>query len=189
MSIVSRPLMTLEDVLALPDDDDVDREVIRGQLREYGMTRRNRWHADTESTIVHLLQSWLDIQPKPRGRVFSGEAGFRIAREPMTLVGIDVAYISARQWAETSADSVFLEGPPVLAVEVLSPSDTKKRIDEKSAEYLRAGVALIWLVDPTLKTVTVLRPDADPELFNVRHELTAEPHLPGFRVRVAEIFE
>jgi len=46
----------------------------------------------------------------------------------------------------------------------------------------------VWLVDPHLRTLTVLRHDADPELFNVTQELTAEPHLPGFRVRVADIF-
>jgi Uma2 family endonuclease len=50
-------------------------------------------------------------------------------------------------------------------------------------------VALVWIIDPVLRTVTVCRPDAEPALFNVNQELTAEPHLPGFRVAVAEIFE
>ena len=53
---------------------------------------------------------------------------------------------------------------------------------------LRAGVRLVWLVDPHYRTVLVYRPDQEPELFNVRQELTAEPHLPGFRVPVAQIF-
>jgi hypothetical protein len=37
--------------------------------------------------------------------------------------------------------------------------------------------------------VMVHRPDAEPELFNIRQELSGEPHLPGFRVPVARLFE
>ena len=191
MSIANAPSMTFEEFLALPDDG-VDRELIRGQLREYpgdhAVIMRNHWHAGIEATIAQHLKNWLDEQPEPRGKIVSGEAGFRLARDPETCVGIDVAYATAEQLAAIPTGSPYLEGPPVLAVEILSPSSTEERTDEKIAAYLAAGVAIVWLVDPTLKTVTVLRPDAEPELFNVRHDLTAEPHLPGFRVAVARLF-
>ena len=58
----------------------------------------------------------------------------------------------------------------------------------KIEEYLQTGVKLVWCVEPTLSTVTVYRPDAAPATFNLHDEITAEPHLPGFRVAVAEIF-
>ena len=45
------------------------------------------------------------------------------------------------------------------------------------------------LRDPHDRTVTVYRPGARPETFNDAQELTAEPHLPGFRVEVARLFE
>ncbi|MFN4258638.1 MAG: hypothetical protein ACK4RK_05025 [Gemmataceae bacterium] len=54
--------------------------------------------------------------------------------------------------------------------------------------YLQVGVALVWVVDPHFHTISVYRPDAEPEMVNVRQELFAEPHLPGFRVPVARIF-
>jgi Uma2 family endonuclease len=103
-------------------------------------------------------------------------------------VGIDVAYVSHEIVANTPETSPFFEGPPILAVEILSPSDAQEDIDEKVDLYLATGVKIIWVVNPRFRTINVYRPDAEPELFNELQEITAEPHLPGFRVAVAEIF-
>jgi Uma2 family endonuclease len=179
--------VTLEEMLALPPG--LDRELIRGELRERPMTMRNKKHSRVESRATRFLDAWNDTQPEPRGQVVSGEAGFRLGRDPDTGVGIDVAYVSAEVVAGTPEKSPFFEGPPVLAVEILSPSDSQEDIDEKIALYLEMGVALVWVINPNLRTVLVLRPDAEPELFNVQAELSAEPHLPGFRLPVARLFE
>ena len=53
---------------------------------------------------------------------------------------------------------------------------------------MKAGVALVWLIDPHDQTVPVYRPNEPPVLFIITQELTGEPHLPGFRVPVAKIF-
>jgi Uma2 family endonuclease len=50
-------------------------------------------------------------------------------------------------------------------------------------------VPLVWLLDPCKRTVMMHRPDAEPELLNVRRELSGEPHLPDFRVPVTRLFE
>jgi Uma2 family endonuclease len=63
------------------------------------------------------------------------------------------------------------------------------RFNEKIDGYLAAGVLLVWVIDPHRRTVAVYRPGAEPELVNVRQELAAEPHLPGFRVPAARLFE
>ena len=78
---------------------------------------------------------------------------------------------------------------PTLCVEILSPSETLERVDEKTDAYLAAGVPLVWLLDLHDKSVTVYRPGAEPETFNRLADLAAEPHLPGFRVKVADLFE
>lgn len=185
MSTAVSPL-TLEQMLALPEDG-ADRELVRGELREKPMTRRNSRHSTVESLVVWALIDWWKAQPEPRGVVASGEAGFRLHRDPDTGVGIDVAYVSPEVVALTQ-DVAYFEGPPVLAVEILSPSDVQGEIDDKITLYLGSGVALVWVINPRFRTVTVHRPSAEPELFNVTHELTAEPHLPGFRVPVARFF-
>lgn len=181
-------LMTSEEFMALPDDG-IERDLIRGELRERGMTRRNKNHSSAEPTIAHRLLQWLETQPEPRGKVFSGEGGFRIERDPDTTIGIDVAFASAATVKATPPESKFIEGAPVLAVEILSPSDSQEDVLEKVQLYLAAGVKLIWVVEPVFRTVLVYRPDAEPEMFNSTQEINAEPHLPGFRVRVEKLFE
>jgi Uma2 family endonuclease len=181
-------LISAEEFLAMPEDG-MDRWLIRGELREKPMTYRNRWHSRIEANIVYYLKVWLAQQPEPRGAVHSGEAGCRLRKDPDTVVGIDVVYISAELAAQEPEDTSIIDGVPVLAAEVLSPSDKHDEITEKIDEFLETGVALVWVVDPHFETVTVYRPDAEPELFSVSQELTAEPPLPGFRVPVANIFE
>src|SRR5262245_20137524 len=111
--------MTTEEMLALPGNG-VDRELIRGRLREKPMTMRNRRHSRVEIRVGTVLENWRETQPEPRGQVVGGEAGFRLRRDPDSSVGIDVAYVSA-EVAAREPDAAFFEGPPVLAVEILSP--------------------------------------------------------------------
>jgi Uma2 family endonuclease len=192
MSIAEAPsppkILTAEDIYALPDDG-IDREIIRGELKERpAVTRRNRYHSRTETRIAKLLDNWLDNQPLPRGLVVSGEAGFRIRNNPETFVGIDVAYVSAKVVAATPGRTPFFDGPPVLAVEILSPSDTHEDEVLKVQLYLDAGI-VVWVVDPDFQTVHVHRPGQVLEQYNRTHELTGTDYLPGFRVSVAEFFE
>ncbi len=57
--------LTLAEFLALPADEHVDRELIRGELKERPLTRRNRFHAKTEATVAYFLKRWLVNQPSP----------------------------------------------------------------------------------------------------------------------------
>lgn len=188
MSVVAaKRLMTTEEFLALPDDG-VERWLIRGELREKSMTVRNRWHSRIMARMSYFLIAWLEQQPEPRGAVLCGEAGCKLRRDPDTIVGIDVVYISAELAARESDETSLIDGVPVLVVEILSPSDTQEEVNEKTDGYLQAGVALVWVIDPHDRTITIYRPGTEPELVNLRQELSGDPHLPGFRISVAQIF-
>src|SRR5262245_36345297 len=113
------PFMTTEQLLELPDNG-VERELIRGQLLEIPMTKQSRPHSRLEAKIAALLEIWLQRQSKPRGEVLSGQAAFRLRRDPDSTVGIDVAYMDADLAARTPVKAKFVDGPPVLAVEILS---------------------------------------------------------------------
>jgi Uma2 family endonuclease len=180
-------LMTAEDLLLLPDDG-VERWLNQGQLREKPLTYRNRWHSQIEATIVYLLKVWLEKQSRPRGTILCGEAGCRLRRNPDSVVGVDVMYVSAEVAAQQPDNTTIIEGIPVLVVEILSPSDKQEEIDEKVDLYRAAGVPLIWVVDPHDATVLVYRPQAEPMLFNRTQELSGDPQLPGLRITVADIF-
>lgn len=190
MSIAEAPAsgpLTAEYLASLPDDG-VERDLIRGELRERPMTRRNPCHSLTETLISHRLWEWVDLQPTPRGQVVGGEAGFRLKRDPVTYVGIDVAYVSAEMVASHDRKRKFFDGPPVLAVEILSPSDLHEDIVEKVELYLEVG-SIVWVVDPDFRTVSVHRAGQPPETFNDQQELDGSSYLPGFKVRVARFFD
>ena len=184
---VATPILTTEQLLAMPDDG-VERWLINGELREGAMTRRNKDHSAIEPRFAHYLIIWSDAQPEPRGKVFSGEVGVRLGDDPDSTVGIDVAYFSADVLAASSAEDRFIDGVPVLVVEVLSPSDRVEEISEKIQAYLKAGVKRVWIAHPQFKTVTVHRPDAEPELFNVNQTLEGGDALPGLRIALKDVF-
>ena len=189
MSVATR-LMTTEELLAMPDDKGVVRDLIRGELREYPMTLHGGPHCITLRKPVRVARRLEPIaNPDRGGGVTPVTSGSASSRNPDTFLGADLAYLNAEQAARNPRTARFIDGPPVLAVEISSPSDTVEDIADKVREYLDAGVALVWEVNPFFRTVTVHRPDAPPQLFNETQELTAEPHLPGFRAPVAEVFE
>ena len=153
------------------------------------MTRRNRFHSRVMIRVGKILLDWLDEQPKPRGQVLGGEAGVILEHDPDTTVGIDVTYIGAEVMVRQTEESTLIDGVPTLVAEILSPSDTIEDVNEKIDAYLAARVSLIWIIDPYRRTITVHQPDSVPKLFTIRDELSAEPHLPGFRIPVARLFE
>ena len=104
-------------------------------------------------------------------------------------MGIDVTYLSAEVMARQTDASTMVEGIPTLVVEILSPSDTMEDINEKIDVYLAARVPIVWIVDPHRQNVTAHQPGKRTQLFTLGDELTAEPHLPGLRVQVADIFD
>jgi Uma2 family endonuclease len=144
MSAATEP-MTLEEFLAFPEDG-MDRELIRGILREKPGLPRDRHHGVCAAQLCSELCGWRDAHADLKGEVAS-RASFRLSRIPDTLVGIDIAYVGA-EVADIRKQMDHFEGPPILAVEILSPSDKQEEIDEKISLYLETGVAIVWVVNP-----------------------------------------
>jgi len=96
----------------------------------------------------------------------------------------DVAYV--RQGREVGEG--FIEGPPQLAVEVLSPSDRPGYIREKIAEWLETGAEAVWVVDPRKRTVAVHVANREICEFADDDVLRGEPVLPGFELPLARLF-
>ncbi len=182
-------LMTSDDLFALPHTKRLDRWLFRGELRESKVTKRNPNHAGAVMTIGGILRDWLNTRPKPRGKLYGGEAYFRIRKDPETNVGIDVALATPEQAAAVKKRSSFVDGPPILAVEVLSPYDKQQEISETIEEYLDCGVKQVWIVDTSAETVTVHRPGAEPVMYSRSQTLPGGDDLPGFSCTVADIFE
>ena len=94
-------------------------------------------HGNVQSEIIHLLRLLL-----PKGRVIS-ECPVSTADG---VKGVDVAWISRLRWAKLRGKSC-LPGAPEICVEVLSPSNTRREIEEKRALYFAAGAEEVWICD------------------------------------------
>ncbi|MEW6282644.1 MAG: Uma2 family endonuclease, partial [Candidatus Eremiobacterota bacterium] len=120
-----------------------------------------------------------------RGRVVV-ESGFYTERGPDTVRGPDVSYWSRERVPDSPTG--FLDLPPDLAVEVVSPHDTSREVEEKVQEYLRAGVKRVWVLYPRSRTVHVFSSDGGCRVLQAADVLEDPELLPGFSCPVAELF-
>lgn len=187
-TIVESPSLTLTEFEALPEVEGVERWLIRGQLREEFVGFHDRTHGRLLARFAYILMSWHHKNPHVRGEVVCGGAGFRLASNPATVVGADVAFVGGEIAGKISDETSLFDGPPLLAVEILSANDRSGMLYEKIDEYLHHGTKLVWLVNSHFATITVYSAGAEPVLFNRQQTITAEPHLPGFAVPVVKIF-
>lgn len=167
---------------------DVTWELIDGQLKERFMTTRGPRHSEAIGRITLLLATWLESTGDQDGVIAVGEARCRLTTDPDTIVGIDVAFFRGREHTHLPDDAKFYDGPPVLAVEVLSPSDEHGNINQRIRQFLAAGVAQVWIANPEFQTITVHRPEVEPVMFSARQEIDGGRDLPGFRAGVATLF-
>ncbi len=77
---------------------------------------------------------------------------------------------------------------PNLVVEVLSRSDTAAKLDKKVQRCLAAGVQLVWVANPLLRSVPESTPDRSARIFVEGDVLSGSAVVPGFDLPVAEIF-
>jgi hypothetical protein len=80
----------------------------------------------------------------------------------------------------------FFEGPPDAAFEVVSPGDTYTEIEEKTLQWLRAGVRVVLVVDPRTKTARAHRANSTTRVEDV---IEIDDVIPGWRLSLAELFE
>mgnify|MGYP005838483485 CR=1 FL=1 len=182
MSQTSSQLLTAADLWRMGTDQR--RELVRGELRTLAPAGFD--HGAVTINLAVPLGSF--VKAKRLGVVLGVETGFRLAREPDTVRGADVAFVKASRVPRSGRPQGYWEGAPDLAVEVLSPTDTAEEVEAKVDDYLNAGTALVWVVNPRRRTVTVHRPGHNPVVLRERDTLDGGDVLPGFACPVAEIF-
>src|SRR5262245_5777399 len=115
------------------------------------------------------------------------DSGVILEHDPDTVRGPDVAlYEGAESFDDLHPK--YGENPPVLAVEVLLPSDKAGRIVDKLFAYVSTGVRVIWPVDPAAKAITVYRSNHQELRPTGNDEIQGGEELPGFRAAVKDVF-
>ncbi|MGQ0714899.1 MAG: Uma2 family endonuclease [Gemmatimonadaceae bacterium] len=75
-----------------------------------------------------------------------------------------------------------------MAVEILSPSETASRLDEKLEDYGASRVPLVWVIDPERRTVSVIAADAPVRWLREGDTLDGGSIIPGFACPVSDLF-
>jgi Uma2 family endonuclease len=173
---------TAEDLHRLPSRGSRYR-LIKGELRT--MPPAGGEHG---SVAMHLAGSlYQTVSARGLGRVYAAETGFLLATNPDTVLAPDAVFIRQERVAQLANVSGFLPIAPDLAVEVISPYDTYTEVEEKVSLWLQYGTQMV-VVNPRRHGVTVYRP-GQPVLFLTEHdELSGNDVVPGWRVRVQDLF-
>jgi Uma2 family endonuclease len=123
------------------------------------------------------------------GRMFVAPLDIVIRREPLRTRQPDLMFISnARRYI---IGRQVIEGGPDLVIEILSPSNTRRELEEKLQDYQVIGVREAWIIAPQGQTVEVLQ--LSPEhierlgLYGLGDTIVSRV-LPDLRLTVAEIF-
>jgi Uma2 family endonuclease len=82
----------------------------------------------------------------------------------------------------------YLETIPELAVEIRSKNDSANSIHRKVDHYLKAGVAVVWVVEPETTTIIVHTAESGPVPHGLADVLTLPTMLPEFSLPVADLF-
>lgn len=179
---MSKRYMTEADLMNL-EDDSCRHELVAGMIvaEPFPTPRHDRVRWRVERPLrAHVEAGAL-------GEVF-GETGFVLARNPDTVRGPDLSFVS-RERLSNLDDARFFMGAPDLAVEILSPSNRRGEMHAKVADYLAAGARLVWVVDPKKRSVTVYRTLLAPRRLELNDTLDGEDVLPGLVIPIASIFE
>ena len=115
------------------------------------------------------------------------ESAIILRRNPDRVVVADAAFLTTDQFPLKHSKEGYLETIPKLVVEVKSKNDSWPEVESKVAEYLAAGVELVWVLDQKSSAIRAYVADQPTRVFAATDTLTA-PFLPGFAVPVADFF-
>lgn len=179
---IDKQLYTLDEyhsIIDMPENRDRILELIDGELVE-------KMPSFTPSRIASRISYKFNryLEDHPIGYV-TGEAGGYIMSNEFVF-NPDVGYISKVRLPEEPEREAPV--PPDLAVEVKSPTDSKRAMRRKAERYLELGTRVVWLVFPDEQEIEVYLPDEDVKTLRVGDTLDGGEVLPGFTLSVSELF-
>ncbi len=181
MSIVQTKPITPAELLAMPDSNNL--ELVGGELVEKPVSVLS---ALVESKMHVRLGGFCDAHKT--GVVLSSTNGIQcFPDEPNKVRKPDISFVKRERFSLEHLREGFLSIAPDLAVEVISSHDEFAEITEKVEEYLAAGVALVWVIDPENRLVYIHRRDGSVTKLRESDELSGENVIPGFACKVAEL--
>lgn len=177
--------VTAEELLELPAIPGKNVELVDGEVVE-ALPAGLR-----QGLIATMLAGRLRefAQQHRLGFAAGDNVGYVLRRNPDNVRSPDVSFIARERMPGGDDLDRYVEGPPTLAVEIVSPNDRAVEIDERVQDYLAAGTRQVWVLRPNRRAVSVYFPDADTRELGPDAILDGGDVLPGFSVRVGDLFE
>ncbi len=173
---------TEKDLLRILDHEDCLAELIDGTIVEKPMATR-------ESMLAGdlVFQMKLYLRDNDLGALTVPDGTLRL--EVGQIRAPDIAFI---RW-EQLPGKVYPSEPiaslcPDLAVEILSPSNTRGEMERKLLDYFKSGTKLVWLIDPESRSAEIHTSDGESMHLDESGALYGGSVLPGFRLPLAELF-
>ncbi|HEY7029773.1 MAG TPA: Uma2 family endonuclease [Thermomicrobiales bacterium] len=157
--------------------------LIDGEL--YRMPGAGGTHGEVTVELCVCLKPF--VAAHSLGALFA-ETGFRLFPDRMTTLFPDVAFVRAERVPKGQERERFLNLYPDLAIEIYSPRDYPKLLTEKIAAYLEAGTTLVWVLYPRTRSVVVHKLGEEPITLGPDAVLDGGEVLPGFSIRVGDLF-
>jgi Uma2 family endonuclease len=182
MSIAASKPVTADELLAM---GDIGRcELIYGEL--IMMSPAGAEHGVVAVRIGRFVTDF--VEAHELGFVFAAETGFKLDTEPDLVRAPDVSFVR-RARITGGIPKGYFPGAPDLAVEVLSPGETRRAVAEKVNAWLAHGAISVWVADPGKMTIEVHQTGGDRISFSMHQSLSDEKVLPGFSLSLKKVFQ
>jgi Uma2 family endonuclease len=175
-----KTLLTFEEFEQLPDQPG-KQELVRGELIE--MPPADLKHNRISHRIYKRLDAAIE-QAHARGEARDlGEAfhemGYLLPGECWLQPDVSVTHAG-------QSEAKYLVNAPAIAIEVISPGNTAKRIDAKAELYFQFGAREVWRFFPKKKQVMIQVPGSVRVI--AEDSAITTPLLPGLALAVKELF-
>ncbi len=172
-----------------PDDVfDMEDEGKAFELNELGELQPRASGAYASLVAAHVGSELLRFADAHEGVVYGSDLPLlawpgraRLLRRP------DVSYVTRSRLASGRSPVGPLTIAPEVVVEVIVPLEKATLVERKIAEYLDAGVRLVWVIYPEERRAFVRRPDGSATVIEADDPLSGEDVLPGFSVRLGDL--
>jgi Uma2 family endonuclease len=173
-----RTLLTFEEFERMPEQPG-KQELIRGELIELPPAKLK--HNRSAGDLRDFLKAALAELKAREEAVTVGRAhyqmGYKLPNNSWFIPDVSITYAG-------QAEGDYYEGPPAVAIEIVSENNTPKAINTKIQDYLAYGALQVWVIYPEHRQTWIHQPGAPAEMFSGRFPLTL---LPGIELDLDQI--
>jgi len=183
--VIREKLYTVDefwDFITRPENADRKFELINGEIVEVTPTEE---HGSVTTDLITFLNVF--VNQYKLGRVVN-EVSYKNPADVYNNRIPDISFTRAERLKPLVTEGASTQMPD-LVIEVKSPGNTRKSLQEKAVYFIQNGVLLVWIVYPQERMVEVYRPGQAMETLGINDTLEGETVLPGFKLALGEVFQ